>query len=164
MWSVWLVFCDCGFHSVCLLMNKDKRLMELSTPANCILPILSPLICCCCSVTKSCLTPCNPLDCSIPGFPGLHYLPEFGQTHVHWVDDAIQPSHSLSPPSPPALNFFPLSESFPVSWLFASGGQSIGASSSASVLPMNNSGFISFRIDWFGLLWLQFPKVLLFPG
>ena len=45
-----------------------------------------------------------PKDCSAPGFPGLRYLPEFDQTHVHWVGDAIQPSHSLSPPTPPALN------------------------------------------------------------
>ena len=44
---------------------------------------------------------CNPMDCSTPGFPVLHYLPEFAQTHVHWVGDAIQPSHPLSPLSPP---------------------------------------------------------------
>ena len=56
------------------------------------------------SVTQSCLTLCNPLDCSAPGFPVFHYLPEFAQTHVHWVSDAIQPSHPLSPPSPPALS------------------------------------------------------------
>ena len=46
------------------------------------------------------------MDCSTPGFPVLQYLPEFAQTHVHWVSDAIQPSHPLSPPSPPALNLF----------------------------------------------------------
>ena len=51
-----------------------------------------------------CLTLCNPTDCSMPGLPVLHYLPVFAQTHAHWVDDAIQPSHPLSPPSPPALN------------------------------------------------------------
>ena len=59
---------------------------------------------CCCSVAQLCLTLCNPTDSSMPGFPVLHYLLEFAQTHVHWVDDAIQPSHPLSPPSPPALN------------------------------------------------------------
>ena len=58
----------------------------------------------CCSVTQSCLTLCNPIDCSTPGFPVLHYLPEFVQTHVHWAGDAIQPSHSLSLPSLPTLN------------------------------------------------------------
>ena len=60
--------------------------------------------CCCCSVGKLWLTLCNPVDCSIPGFPVFHYLPEFPQTRIHWVDDAIQPSHPLSPSSLPALN------------------------------------------------------------
>ena len=63
---------------------------------------LLPFICC--SVTKSCPTLCYLMDCSTPGFPVLHCLLEIVQTHVHWVDDAIQPSHPLSPPSPPALN------------------------------------------------------------
>ena len=58
----------------------------------------------CCSVTKSCLTFCDPMDWSTPGFPVLHYPPEFAQTHVYWVDDAIQPSHPLSPSSPFAFN------------------------------------------------------------
>ena len=62
-------------------------------------PLSAP---CCCSVTKSCLT-LHPQNCSTPGFPALHYLPEFAQTHVHWVGDAIQPSHPLWSPSP-ALN------------------------------------------------------------
>ena len=52
-----------------------------------------------CSITKSCPTLCNPMDCSTPGFPVLHYVPEFAQIHVHRVRDAIQPSHPLSPPS-----------------------------------------------------------------
>ena len=60
--------------------------------------------CCCCSVTKLSLTICNTMDCSTPVFPVLHYLPEFAQTHIRWVNDAIQPSHPLLPPSPPALN------------------------------------------------------------
>ena len=58
----------------------------------------------CCSVTQSCLTLCDPMDCSTPGFPVLHSLLEFAQTHVHLVGDAIQPSHPLLPPSPPAFN------------------------------------------------------------
>ena len=53
--------------------------------------------CCGCSVTKSCLTLCDPMNCSMPGLPVLHYLHEFAQTHVHWVGDVIQPSHPLSP-------------------------------------------------------------------
>ena len=58
----------------------------------------------CCSVAKLCLAHRNPMDCSMPGFPVLHHLLEFAHTHVHWVGDAIQPSQSPSPPSPPALN------------------------------------------------------------
>ena len=58
----------------------------------------------CCPVTKSCLTLCDPMDCSTPGFPVLHYLSMFVQTHVHWVGDAIQPSYTLLPLSPLAFN------------------------------------------------------------
>ena len=58
----------------------------------------------CCLVIKLYLTLCNPMDCSTPGFPVLYYLGEFAQTHVHWVGDAIQLSHPLSPTSPPAFN------------------------------------------------------------
>ena len=56
------------------------------------------------SVTQSCLTLCDPMNCSTPGLPVQHQLLEFTQTHVHWVGDAIQPSYPLSSPSPPALN------------------------------------------------------------
>ena len=56
------------------------------------------------SVTKSCPTLGDPMDCSTPGFPAYHQLPELAQTHVHRVGDAIQPSHPLSSPSPPAFN------------------------------------------------------------
>ena len=55
-------------------------------------------------VTQSCPTLCDPMDCSTPGLPVHHQFPEFTQTHVHWVGDAIQPSHPLSSPSPPAPN------------------------------------------------------------
>ena len=101
-------------------------------------------ILCCCSVAKSCLILCDPKNCSTPGFPVLHHLPEFAQTHVHWVSDAIQPSHLLSPLFPSCLQSFPASGSFPMSQLFSSGGQSIGASASASVLLLNIQ-------DWFPL-------------
>ena len=88
------------------------------------------------------------MDYSKPGFPVLHHLPEFAQTHVHWVSDAIQPSHPLSPPSPPALNLS--SVSFPMSWLFASGGQSTGDSASALVLPVNIQGWfpLGLTVQW----------------
>ena len=59
---------------------------------------------CCDSVTKSCLTLCDLTDCSTPGSFVFHYLPELAQIHAHWVSDAIQPSHPLSSPSPPAFN------------------------------------------------------------
>ena len=70
-------------------------------------PWTQPGSCCCCSVAQSCLTLCYslwPMNTSVPDFPVLHCLPEFAQTHVHWVSDAIQPPHPLSPPSPPAFN------------------------------------------------------------
>ena len=57
-----------------------------------------------CSLAQSCPTLCNPTSCSMPGFPALHYLLEFTQTHVHWVGNAIQPSHPLSSSSPPAFS------------------------------------------------------------
>ena len=98
-----------------------------------------------CSVTQSCLT--VTMDCSTPGFPVLHYLLEFAQSHVHWVSDAIL---SVVPFSS-HLQSFPASESFAMSQFFASGGQSIGVSASTSVLPMN----VSFRIDWLDLLAVQ---------
>ena len=59
---------------------------------------------CCCSVAQSCLTLCDPMDCSKQGFPVFHHFLEFAQTHIHWVGDAIQPSYSLSSPSPPSFN------------------------------------------------------------
>ena len=79
----------------------------------------------------------------MPGLPVLHYVPEFAQTHVHGVGDAIQPSHPLSSPSLPAFNLSQHHGLFPVSPFFPSGGQSIGVSAS-SVLPMNIP-------DWFPL-------------
>ena len=96
----------------------------------------------------------TPMDCSTPGLPVHHQLPEFTQTHVHWIDDAIQPSHPLSSPSVFPFSFelqsFPASGSFQMSRLFASGGQSFNIS------PSNEyTGLISCRIDWFDLLAVQ---------
>ena len=99
---------------------------------------------CCCSVAKSCLTLCEPMNYSMPGFPVIHYLPitifHFAQTHVHWVSEVIQPSHPLLSPSPLAVNLFQLQELFQWVFLFTSGGESIGASASTSVLPVNIQG------------------------
>jgi len=108
---------------------------------------------CYCSVAKSCQTLCHPMDCNTPGFPVLHYLLEFAQTHVHWVSDAIQPSHPLLPLFLLLPQSFPASGSFQLSQFFASGGQSIGASAWASVLPMNIQGW--FLLGLIGLISLQ---------
>ena len=105
----------------------------------------------CCSVTKLYPTLCDPMNCSMPGFPVHHYLPEFTQTHVHYVN-AIQPS--LWPPSPPlsvfsSIRIFSnesaLCISWPKYWSF-----------SFNITPSNEySRFISFRIDWLDLLDVQ---------
>ena len=99
------------------------------------------------SVVKSCPTLCDPMDCSMPGFPVLPYLLEF----VYWVHDTIQPSHPVTPFSSCPQSFL-ASESFPLSWLFASGGQSIGASALASVLLMNIQYW--FPLEWTGWICL----------
>ena len=65
---------------------------------------ITSCFCCCCSVALLCLTLCDPMDCSSPGFPVLHHLPEVAQTHVHWVGGAIQPSQPLASPSSPTFN------------------------------------------------------------
>ena len=107
-----------------------------------------------CSTAKLCLTVCEPMDSSTPGFHVLHYLPEFAQIHVHWVDDAIQATHPLCPPTLSSCpQSFPASGAFPVSLPFTPGGQSIG---SLSISPSNEySVLISFRIDWLYLLAAQ---------
>ena len=92
------------------------------------------------------------MNCSTPGLPVHHQLPEFTQTRVHGVGDAIQPSHPVIPFSscPQSL---PASGSFPMSQLFASGGQSIGVSASASVLPKNTQDLSP--LEWTGWISLQ---------
>ena len=117
--------------------------------------------CCCYSVTKSCLILCDPMDCNMPGLPVPHHLLEFAQVRVRWIGDAIQSSHPLLPSSTFAFNLSQHQvakvlklQPTPLSWLFASGGQSI--SFSFSINPSNDySGLISFRADWFDLLALQ---------
>ena len=110
--------------------------------------------CYCCLVAQSCLTFCNSMGCSIPGFPVLHHLPELAQTHVHWVNDTNQPSHPLLPvlllPSIlPSISVFSdeltLCIRLPKYWSF-----------SFRISPSDEySGLISFRIDWFDLLAVQ---------
>ena len=89
------------------------------------------------------------MDCSTPGLPVHHQLPEFTQIHVHWVGDAIQLYNSCVPFSS-LLQSFRASVPFQMSQFFASGGQSIGVSVSASALPMNTQEDL-FRMDWLDL-------------
>ena len=107
----------------------------------------------CCSVTKSCLTLCMPMDCSTPGFPVLHYLTEFFSNSCplsQWCHPTILSSVAPFSSCPQS---FPASGSFPMSLLFASGGQSIGASVSAPVLPMNTQGWFPLGLtEWISLL------------
>ena len=103
------------------------------------------------SVAQSCPTLCSPMNRSRLGLPVHHQLPEFTQTHVHWVSDAIQPSHPLSspsflPPIPPSIRIFfnktILRMRWPKYWSF-----------SFNISPSNEySGLISFRMDWLDLL------------
>ena len=105
------------------------------------------------SVAQSCLTPSDPRNCSTPGLPVHHQLPEF--TQITSIESVMPSSHLilchpllLLPPIPPA------SQSFPMSQLFASGGQSIGVAASASVLPMNTQDWSP--LGWTGWISLQF--------
>ena len=100
----------------------------------------------------TCVRLCNPVDCSMPGLPVHHQFPDFTQTHVHWVGDAIQLSHLLSPSSPLALNLSQCQGLF--QWVSSS--HQVTKYWSFSISPSKEySGLISFRIDWFDLLAVQ---------
>ena len=104
---------------------------------------------CISSVAQSCLTLCNPMDCSMSGFPVHHQHPELAQTHVHPVSDAI---HLIfCPPLLLHLQSFPASGTFQMSQFFTSGGQSIVIPASASVLPMNIP-ILKLKLQYFGHL------------
>ena len=100
-----------------------------------------------CSLFQLCPTLHNPMDCSMPGFPVPHHLPEFAQVHVYWIGDAIQTISSSVAAFFSYPQSFPASGSFPMSWLFALDGQSIGAS--ASVLPMDIQGWFPLPLTGF---------------
>ena len=104
------------------------------------------------SITQSYPILCDPIDCSMPGFPVHHQLPELAQTHVHRVSD---PSNHLIHivPFSSCLQASPASWSFQMSQFLTSGGQSIGVSTSASVLPMNIQDW--FPLGWTGWISLQ---------
>ena len=110
----------------------------------CIFDIIFYIFKFCFSVAQSCLTLCDPMDCSTSGFPVHHQLPELAQTHVHHVGDAISNHLILCCPLLLLPSIFPSIRGFPMSQFFASGRQSIGVSASASVLPINIQ-------DWFPL-------------
>ena len=104
-----------------------------------------------CSVAQSCPTLCDPMDCSMPGFPAYHQLSELTQTHVHQVGDVIQPSHPLLllPSIFPSIRVFSnesiLRIRWPKYWSFR-----------FSLSPSNEySGLVSFRMDWLNLLAVQ---------
>ena len=103
-------------------------------------------------VVQSCLTLCNPMDCSMPGFPILHHPTELAQTHVHWISDAIQSSCPLSSPSPPAfpsIRVFSNESVLHIRWTkYWSFSFSISLSDEYLRL-------ISFSINWFDLLIVQ---------
>ena len=106
---------------------------------------------CCCLVVKSCSTLCDPMDESMPGPPVFNCLTELGQIHVGSFGDTVQPSCSLSSPSPLA---FPFSQHHSLfQGVFSWDGQSIGASASGSVLPVSTQGW--FPSEWIGLISLQ---------
>ena len=103
------------------------------------------------SFTQLCLTLCNPTNCSMPGLPVHRQLLEFTQTQVHQVSDAIQPSHPLSSPSPPAPNTSQHQSLF--QWVNSSREVAKYWSFSFSLSPSNeHPGLISFRMDWLDLL------------
>ena len=97
---------------------------------------------------------CDPMNCSMPGFPVHHQLPEFTQTHVQWIGDAIQPSHLLLSPSPPAFNLYQHQGLF--KWVSSSHQVATYWSFSFNISPSNeHSGLLSFRMDWLDLIAIQ---------
>ena len=111
------------------------------------------------SVTQSCPILCDPMNRSTPGLPVHHQLLEFTQTYIHRVGDAIQPSHPLPSPFPPAPN--PSQhQSLPMSQLFTWGGQSTGVSALASFLPMNTQDWSPLECTgWISLQSKGLPRV-----
>ena len=126
-----------GFGSIIICKPQTRSSIQLS------------------SVTQSCLTLCDPMNFSTPGLPVHYQLPEFTQTHVHRVGDAIQPSHPLLSPSPPAPN--PSQHQRFFQWVNSWGGQNIGISALASVLPKNTQDWSP--LGWTGWISLQSKRL-----
>ena len=132
-----------------LMLWKKNRVHIFSANHDTVTWVYKVHCCCCCLVAKLCPTLCDPMDCSTPGFPVIHHLLEFTQTHVRWVSDAIQPSHPLASPSPPAFNLSQHQGLF----------QWIGSSHQVAKLlelQLQHQSFqwifrVGFRLDW--LVW-----------
>ena len=144
---------DCSLQGTLSMGILQARTLEwVALPSSRVLPKFSSVQFS--SVAQSCLTLCNPMNCSMPGFPVHHLLPEFTQTHVHPVGDVIQPSHPLSSPSPPAPNSSQHQGLF--QWVNSSMRWPRYWSFSFSIIPSKeHPGPISFRMDWLDLLAVQ---------
>ena len=132
-----------------MCLHLGRQLCEFLTPASSISGF----------VVQSCPTLCDLMDRSTPGFPVLHYLPEFAQTHVHWVDDATQLSHPLLPPSLLALN---LSQHQGLFQWVSSSCQVVKVLELQHQSSNEYSGLISFRMDWLDLLAVQGTRRVFF--
>ena len=128
---------------------------------------LSPLLCYitrpqanCCSVAQCCPTLCDPTDCSRPGLPVHHQLPEFTQTHVHWVSDAIQPPHPLTPSSPSVLSLSQHQGLFQC-LVCSHQWQEYRRFTSASVIPVNIQGWPPLRLTGLANNYSEIKKTVL---
>ena len=122
--------------------------LYLCRPSNCFQSVQFSL------VAQLCPAVCDPMDCSMPGFPVHHQLPKLTQTHVHRVSDAVQSSHPLSSPSPPTFNLSQHQSLF--QWVSSLHQVAKHWSFSLSISPLNEySGLISFRIEWLDILAVQ---------
>ena len=144
-----------GFFTVLEVGSPRSRWLQGWMPVNTIFlacrwpPSKSIITGCYCSVSKSCPTLCDPMGWSMPDFPVLHLLPEFTQTHVHWVGDGPF-NHHLSSPSPPALSLSQHQSVF--QWVSSSHQVAKILELQLQNRPSNEySALISFRIDWFDL-------------
>ena len=144
---------DCGI--ICLGCHLDTRIFLISSGDFSVQPdweLRSSVQFS--SVAQSCPTLWDPMDCSTPGLPVHPQFPEFNQTHVHWVGDAIHPSHPLSSPSPPAHNLSHHQDLY--KWVSSSHQVAKVLEFQLQISPSNeHPGLISFRMDWLDLLAVQ---------
>ena len=138
----------------CQLSMEPYKSQSIRYPHISLFLWISIFLCCCWSFAKSCLTFYEPMDCSMPGSSVLHYLPEFARIYVHWVSDAIFPSHPLQSSSPFASS--PSQHQGLFQWVGSSHQVAKVWSFSFSIRPSSEySRLMSFTIDWFDLLAVQ---------